>query len=454
MKVLLLTGSNPRKVKTWVCQETSVIGSLIPPTDLCYMAAYVERHGHQAAVEDLRLHRDWRRVLAQRLATQHPDVVCTNLVTTSYLEDIEVLRTVRHLAPDVRIAAFGTHADSRRDEVFADGVDVILAGDPEAALLSLLDGRTAGVLTKQKPEAAPALLASPDDLPFDGPRFVDLDRYHAAHHAGSKRFLPLMASRGCPYRCTYCLYPTLFGGQARYRSPQSMVDELEYLWRSHGVRSVNYLDATFNLNKKRVLEFCDLLTDRHLPVQYACNVRCDLLDQGLLDAMARSGCSRLYLGVEDPEFSDTTLKNLKFQRVLDAFEQIKGRGIETVAFLMLFPGGAKNEDEYVARMGRLIQRIQPDAVQINISIPFPGTTDFENQQANLDLDWSLYDPTGPRRLPYRCDLDLLEVKRRLYRRFILRNPGKVMRVVRRLPPRQIGGLARQFVSQLLLPPHH
>lgn len=449
MRLLLLTGVNPAKVKTWVCQETSIVGSLIPPMDLCYIAAYVAMHGHDVEVVDLRLETDWRRNLADRVGSFRPDVAVTNLTTTSYLEDSDALRCVRRLRPATRIAAFGTHADGLPAETLADGLDAVLRGDPEASVLSFLEGRAEGVRTTLF-KGGPAWLPSPDAVPFDGPRFIDLDSYRAAHHAGTGRFVPLMASRGCPYPCTYCLYPAQFGRAARYRSIPSMVDELEQLHRVYGVESVNYLDATFNLNRQRVLEFCTSLRSRALPIRFACNVRCDLLDEDVLAALARSGCRRLYLGVEDPELFQETQKHLKWAQVVRAFELVKSHDIETCAFMMLFPNGARNEDDYVRRMRRLIADLDPDAVQINVSIPFPGTADFERQRHSLSRDWSLYDPSGDR-LPYACDLELGRIKRRLYRDFVFRNPHKVLRVVRQLPLREVGNLARQFWRHVIAP---
>ncbi len=453
MKILLLTGVNPEKVKVWACQETSFVGSLVPPTDLCYIAAFLEKHGHTAAVEDLRLSGNWRGGLSARLASFRPDFVCMNLVTLSFLEDIEALRLVRKESPKTRIAAFGTHAATLREEVLGSGVDMILIGDPEQGMLNAVEGRTEGLATRDRPEAAPAFLPTLDEIPFDGPRFLDFNRYHAVHHAGSDRFLPLMASRGCPYACTFCPYPSLFGpsSRTRYRSTEAMVKELECLSRQFGVRSVNYLDATFNLNRRWVLEFCRTLAARKLPIVYAANMRCDLLDEEVVSALAASGCNRAYMGVEDPELFDAMKKDLAFEQVTRAFELTKSSGIEAVAFLMLFPNGAANEDAYFDRMRALIRKLKPDAIQINVSIPHPGTPDFDAQRDTLTLDWNLFDPSGPERLPYNCSLDLTAVKRRLYRDFIRSNPGKVVNVLRRMPIRQWVPLAHRFVSTLLLP---
>ena len=147
MKLLLLTSTARTKVKTWVCQETSFIGSLVPPMDLCYVAAWVERQGHEAHVLDLRFAEDWRAALRDRCASYEPDVVLTNLVTTSYVEDIAMLREARRASPRAIIAAFGTHAESLPDEAHADGVDAILVGDPELAAQHLLEKRDTGYRT-------------------------------------------------------------------------------------------------------------------------------------------------------------------------------------------------------------------------------------------------------------------------------------------------------------------
>lgn len=452
MDALLLTGIDPGKVKVWACQETSVIGSLIPPMDLCYIAAYLESRGHSAAVLDLRLEPDWRTALLERLDRDKPRFVCMNLTSLGFPEDAPALRFVRAHAPQTRVCCFGTHANALSREVLSDCADIVLVGDPEQCMLNAVEGRAEGLATPDRPDTAPAFLPSPDAVPFDGPRFIDLDRYHAAHHGGV-RFLPLMASRGCPYSCSFCPYPSLFGpdSRTRYRSTTSMVDELEHLSRHHGVRSVNYLDATFNLDRRRLLSFCRELASRKIPIVYACNLRCDLIDAEVARALAISGCKRAYLGVEDPEMNDQIQKDLAFESVLTAFRLLKEEGVFRCAFLMLFPDGAPDEDTYFRRMRNLIRKIEPDAIQVNVSIPHPGTPDFEAQRNRLTLDWNLFDPSGPERLPYPCSLDLNRIKRRLYRDFVRSNPGKVIGVLREMRPRHWAPLAKRFVSELLLP---
>jgi hypothetical protein len=116
---------------------------------------------------------------------------------------------------------------------------------------------------------------------------------------------------------------------------------------------------------------------------------------------------------------------------------------------MVFPGGATDEAAYVERMGALVDELEPDAIQVNMSIPFPGTEDFERRRGELSRDWSLFDPAGER-LPYASDLDLPAIKRRVYRQFLRRHPRSAWRMVADMPVSQKAALARRVISHLVL----
>jgi radical SAM superfamily enzyme YgiQ (UPF0313 family) len=454
MRFLLVTSTQEELVKVWVCQETSPVGSLLPPVDLAGIAAMILQQGHEAKILDLRLERDPSAAYAAELQHYAPDGVILNLSTTGAQHDFALLRkTPRH----IKRICFGTHAQSLPAEAFGNGVDYILLGDPEAAMASLiasqLNGDVAdGVLTPAYPDKPPCLAADLDALPRPALDLLDLRRYRSSIVRRGKRFTLLLGSRGCPHSCTYCLYPVLFGPKTRLRSAKNIVDEMEEDVHRHGIRSFYFLDSTFNIRNGRVEEIAGEIISRGLRVDWSCNMRVAPVSRHTLALMKKSGCDWIFYGVEDQDFLVETRKNTSREATVEAFRLTRQAGISTVAFLMLFPRSDVDEKTYAADMLAVLNTLRADAFQCNIAIPFPGTELWREQSAAglLNKDWSLYDPHGGE-LPYDSPLDLIEVKRRIYRGFLWSHPVRTLNVARRMNFAALAATVGTFTRSNLLP---
>ena len=454
MRFLLVTSTQEQLVKVWVCQETSPVGSLLPPVDLAGIASMIRRQGHEAGILDLRLKRDPSAAYAGELRRYAPDAVILNLSTTGAVRDFALLRST---PPHIKRICFGTHAQSLPAEAFNNGVDCILLGDPEAAMASLiarqLNGDLAdGVLTPACRDKQPCLAADLDTLPRPALDLLDLRRYRSSIVRRGKRFTLLLGSRGCPHSCTYCLYPVLFGHKTRLRSPGSIVDEIEEDVAQHGIRSFYFLDATFNIKNGRVEGIAREIISRGLRIDWSCNMRVAPVSTDMLALMKRSGCDWIFYGVEDQDFLVETRKNTSREATIEAFRLTREAGISTVAFLMLFPRPNIDEKTYAADMLAVLNTLRADAFQCNIAIPFPGTQLWREQSAagRLNRDWTLYDPHGAE-LPYESPLDLIEVKRRIYRGFLWSHPVRTLNVARRMDFAALAATVGTFTRSNLLP---
>ncbi|MFQ5501543.1 MAG: B12-binding domain-containing radical SAM protein, partial [Phycisphaerae bacterium] len=407
MRVLLITSTRKDLVNVWVCQETSPAGSLLPPVDLASLAAVVRAQGHEASICDLRLARSPARAYRSALERFRPDAVVLNLATTGAEDDFALIKTT----PDsIKRVCFGTHAQSLPQEVFAEGFDYILLGDPEAGLVNLLthalDGQAAeGVLTPDRLTQKAALWEDLDTMPFPALDLLDLGRYRSSMVRRGKRFTLLMGSRGCPYSCTYCLYPVLLGSDSRLRSVKSICDEIEEDVRSHGIRSFYFLDATFNIKIGRAEAFAEELLSRNLKIDWSCNMRVAPVSREMLRLLKRSGCDWILYGVEDQDFLVETKKATTKDATLEAFRLTREAGISTIAFTMIFARPGLSEQRYAREMLRVLRLLEADAFQCNIAIPFPGTEMYQIEEAkgSPSRRWSLYDPHGAQ-LPYETEI--------------------------------------------------
>lgn len=139
------------------------------------------------------------------------------------------------------------------------------------------------------------------DLDASGfPDYRDMDpREYPPDYTGDV-YVTVMATRGCPYRCTYCAGPVLSGRVLRKRAATRFVAEIEWLKREHGVACVSIVDDNFTLDPRYAQQILDLLPERCPWLRWRApnGVRLDSLDEELLRAIERSGCVELYLGIE------------------------------------------------------------------------------------------------------------------------------------------------------------
>lgn len=185
----------------------------------------------------------------------------------------------------------------------------------------------------------------------------------------------MLASRGCPYTCNFCLWPdVMFGGQAyRARDPRDVVDEMQFLVSRYGFRTLYFDDDTFNIGKPRMLELSRLIRSKRLDICWAIMARADTVDREALAAMRDAGLIAAKFGVEsgNQQVLDMTSKRLKLETVMRTVGWCKELGIR---LHLTFSIGLLGEShESIEDTIRLAKRLDPESLQFSISTPFPGT---------------------------------------------------------------------------------
>ena len=126
-----------------------------------------------------------------------------------------------------------------------------------------------------------------DCLPFPAYDRVDM---------GSYSNISIVSGRGCPYRCAFCDVGPLWDNRTCFRSIENVIAELDLLKNRYGQSRVNVADDTFDLRRDRAEDFCREVGG--LGIRWTCLARVDLMDDSLLDRMAKAGCDAVFLGIE------------------------------------------------------------------------------------------------------------------------------------------------------------
>lgn len=250
-------------------------------------------------------------------------------------------------------------------------------------------------------------------------------------------FIPVMATRGCPYGCKYCAAHAIFGRKMRYRSVENVIGELIRLKQIHNIHAFNFSDDELTLNRDYFLELCERLIQGKLGLKWECSngVRLDTLDGPVLDKMYQAGCRYISIGIESA--SDRVLKemkkNISTQTIREKIALIqKHKVVSQGLFMIGFPG--ETEDD-IRKTIEFAVELDISKTNFSIFMPLPGSEIFgelieRGELALKDIDW---DKMKPDEVLYRhrtiAPDRLIMLQKTAYKRFYLR-PKPALRLAR------------------------
>ena len=293
-------------------------GSSMPPLGLLYIGAVLEKEGHEIRIVPADLWKLGWRQIAGKIIEFSPDIVGVTSTTENRFQSFELVRLAKKTRPEAFTVMGGPHASMAAEDALAHvpELDIVVRGEGEqtmAGLCQVLDKKkdldslppVAGISFRKdgkiitNPPRPP--IKDLDSIPRPAYHLVPFEHYNFQFEVPGKGMLPavnMMSSRGCPFKCNFCATPINWGRTVRMRSPQNIVDEIEFLIQKYGVRVIFFFDDTFNTNPKRVHEICDLILERKLKIFFKCDIRIDLIDKPLLEKMKQAGLFHLSFGLE------------------------------------------------------------------------------------------------------------------------------------------------------------
>lgn len=376
------------------------------PLGLAYCAAALEQGGHDVAVIDLVHTRAPLDTLRRLLGHRRFDMVGVSVVTSHLKSASEVSRLVRTHAPKAIIVWGGAHPTVMPAETASrPEVDIAVAGEGEHVLRALADDpsrRDLPGLAFRQGDAVistgpPVPIADLDVLAFPARHLMPMEsylRYWYSLDAVSPRMrgTGIMASRGCPYRCSFC-QPTLsmlFGTRVRKRSPENIVAELEHLRTAYGIQGFMFEDSTFVLDRKWVLAVCDAL--RSMGLIWCCNIRADLVDEDLLARMSASGLRKVNIGVESGVqriLDEAYQKQITRADVDRVVQWCRRLGIKVQGYFIV--GVPIETKEDMRETVRYAVGLDIDDAVFDIATPFPQTHMYNKWSAHVTADFADFD---------------------------------------------------------------
>lgn len=275
-------------------------------------------------------------------------------------------------------------------------VDYVIIGEAEQTLKELITHLEQGQSTEQISGLAfeqnneiiktgkRTVITDLDSLPMPAWDLVDIETYRAKWINAHGYFsLNQVTTRGCPYKCNWCAKP-IYGNRYNSRSPEKVVEELEFMTKNYKPDHIWFCDDIFGLKPGWVQEFRDQLHSKGIRVKYKIQSRVDLLlVEDTAEAMVQSGCETIWLGAESGSQSilDAMDKGTKVEQINEARQVLKKFGIRCGFFLQFGYLGETKED--IDKTVAMVKKLMPDEIGVSVSYPLPGTKFYDKVKNEL-----------------------------------------------------------------------
>jgi radical SAM superfamily enzyme YgiQ (UPF0313 family) len=395
----------------WPHLESEVERYMPFPFQLAYATALLEKHEFEVLLLDGIAERISEEVFLDRIIQFDPDLIVLEVSTPSFNTDISFARRLRsRIDSNVKLAFCGPHALMFNPEFLSTypEIDLILVGEYEHTLLRTAQSLSSreelneikGLIYRNRDgkfinTGSPELTKDVDKFPWPARYSLPMHNYFDQPGNIPAPTLQMWASRGCPYLCSYCIWPQLMNGNVyRPRKVEAILDEMEQVSDHYGFKSVYFDDDTFNIGKQRMLDFCHEKIRRKIALPWAIMARADLMDREILEAMARSGLWAVKYGIEsaEPRLTKHVGKNLNISKAIENVLITKELGIKVhLSFMFGIPGETK---ETIKRSVRLANKLDPDSIQFSILTPLPGTRIYDELKDRGHLkqaNWEQFD---------------------------------------------------------------
>jgi anaerobic magnesium-protoporphyrin IX monomethyl ester cyclase len=236
-----------------------------PPLGLAYLAAALERAGVQVKILDYVVYGYRKDALQSVLKDFRPRIAGATAVTMTFDHAKQVLKDVKTTDPDILTVMGGPHVSFCAQQTLKTfpELDAIVLGEGEETLVDL--ARTVeeaqnldtvrGIAYRMGSEIKITVkrnfIENLDLLPLPARHRLALGRYRTLGMP-----ISMTTSRGCPYKCIFCVGRKMVGARVRYHSAERVVTELEYL-ANLNFRQINIADDLFTANQERCMTVCE-----------------------------------------------------------------------------------------------------------------------------------------------------------------------------------------------------
>jgi len=425
------------------------LSGFAPPLDIGLIAGFLRKRGYSVRIIDADAEFLTPEETAQRIREFNPLLVGIFAHTIRMMHASETLKILNNTAPDIKTLLGGRHPSALPERTlrevpnevvqsdiasgsrssspwatsFGKKVDFVCVGEafyPLAQLLDILksgkkveDYKINGIwyLKNGKVISNPPapLFKNLDDLPFIACDLLPMDKYkahnwHCFDNLEKRQpYASVYTSIGCPFRCSYCCVNTVYGGSGiRYRSPEKVIEEIDYLVKNYNVRNIRFVDDIFSLRPERVNRICDLIIQRGYDLNIWVYARVDTVNEPMLKKMKQAGINWVCFGIEagHEKVREGVYKRIAPDKIRQGIKMTQDAGIYINAnFIFGLP------DDNIETMQETLDMAKEfnfEYVNLYVAMGWPGSKLYEESVragVRLPQNWSGYAQLSEDTLP-------------------------------------------------------
>jgi radical SAM superfamily enzyme YgiQ (UPF0313 family) len=453
---------------------SSTLSGIEPPLWCGLPAGFIREHGYSVKIIDAEAENWSPEHVAEKIAEYNPLLVGIIVLganpsassTPKMTAVNETLTALKKKASHIKTLLGGLHPSALPERTLREEeVDFVCQGEGFYTILQLLevlkssedkgdyeinglwyvkDGKV--ISNPQVP-----LIKNLDELPFVAWDLLPLDKYrahnwHCFDHIDQRQpYAVIYTSLGCPFNCSYCNIHALYNGKPsiRYRSPEKVVEEVDFLVKNYNVRNLKVIDELFVLRKDHVMRICDLIIKGGYDLNMWCYARVDTVSEPMLRKMKQAGINWVAYGIESAskEVRKGVAKKIEQDRIKRAVEMTHSAGIHIIGNFIF---GLPDDDfETMQETLNMAKELNFEYINFYTAMAYPGSQLYEDalrEGVKLPETWHGYSQYSEETLPlptkYLSSADVLRFRDSAFKEYYS-NPKYIEMIREKFGPKVV-----------------
>lgn len=370
------------------------------PLGILYLGSFIDKHGYKIKLLDTRIYSE--EAFLKKLQHEIKDAILVgfSVMTPCIGNAITHSKLIKNLNSKIKIVWGGIHPTLYPEATINNEfIDFVITNEGEIGLLALvrylLDGnlnltdipglffKQNGKIIKNKIEITPELA----DFIEVNYKLLEIEKYiqRMISPGQIRRQIELITSRGCPYRCSFCINVIVNRGRWRAQPVRLILKNLDNLIGEYKIQHFFIMDEDFFYDHQRTKNLLAQLSQRRITWEANCRadyINNNYIDDDLLNSLKSSGCIKLRLGLESgsQRILNILKKDITISQSINAVKKLTQYKITpSLSFMMGIPT-EKIEDilsttELIRKLYKINQKI--DIIGPLIFRPYPGSELFE-----------------------------------------------------------------------------
>lgn len=360
---------------------------------IALLSAVLKRDGHETSLIHITDPAYSIEHFQEDLRQHQPDLIAFSSTTNGFPKVRTILGYLKELNCIIPTICGGVHPTlAPQESIETPGLSMISVGESEETLSELCAAMEKGAPLENiqnlwlnrngkvvKNPMRP-LCQDLDNIPFADRDIYDYPNLYFERQGDAT----VMASRGCPFSCSYCsnkALRSLYGSNGKYvrfRSVDNVIREIEGIKNRYGfVRRIHFDDDILFLKRAWTEEFVRAYATR-IDLPFCCNIHPSLCNERNMDMLSQAGCDELRIGLESGSSyirKHVLNRTMDEDKIIRAFALARDHGIKTMSFNMI--GLPQENASHILESIKLNARAGADDLQLTVFYPYPGSELYE-----------------------------------------------------------------------------